>query len=156
MGSINYGLNDNFHNFQIGLNCMTNDLDELEKEYLFNDINYLLEKNDFNYYDITLLSGYYDGFYVSISFKYYYYDNYNDKKENLKELKKLYLLLLELIKNYSMRFYIPGWVTAFYNEQESITALKEAIEKEKNSIKKAHTIYTIKKNNLKVWEVERC
>ena len=156
MGSINYGLNNHFHDFQIGLHCMANDFDELEKEYLFDDINYLLEKNDFNYYDIKLLFGYYDGFYLSISFKWYYYDNYNDKKENLKELNKLYKLLLELIQNYNMRFYTPGWVTAFYNENESISALKEAIEKERNCIKKAHTLYTIKKNNLKFWEVERC
>lgn len=154
MGAINYGLNNHFYDFQIGLH-LENDFDELEEENFFDDITYLLEKNNFNYYDIKLLYGYYDGFYLSISFKWYYYDNYNDKKENLKELNKLYKLLLELIQNYNMRFYIPGWCTAFYNEAESISALKEAIEKERNSIKKAHTLYTIKKNNLKLWEVER-
>ena len=114
-------------------------------EESFNYLNSLIHKNNFNYYDVTLESGYYDGFYFSIKDKYYYLDFYNDKKEMLKELTIIKNILIEAIKYYNCFVVYPGWCSSWLKEKESINELNEAVKKERLRIKNLHTEKTFEK-----------
>ena len=94
MGAINYGTSD-----YITMGMQPLQVQELENNFDFAD-SYMediygaaeneLDKYDFYYYNVTLKSGYYEGFYLNIENNFdLYYDNWEDKKEALKEITQL-------------------------------------------------------------------
>lgn len=145
MGAINYGSNEIIN---IGYNLKNRDYDNLDDEYLFEEDDYeqvkwALEKRYFNYFDVELKGGYYEGFYLIIDFKYLYLDNYNEKLEALKEATKLKEFLVECINDYSMVVYHPGWGTSYEDRKTSLTMVEQAIKEEKARIKKLYTDKTL-------------
>lgn len=162
MGAINYGYNNHFNSFQLGYNLNDETLTDEEKEsmqeFLYYDIKELLENYNFNYFNVELSSGYYDGFYITIEnpgYNYGVFNNYIEKLEALKELTQLKKLLLELIKNYDLVSYSPGWCMSYYTKGESILQLKDTIKKERENIKKEFTYYTLNRSGLSWWELSR-
>lgn len=162
MGSINYGYNNHFNGFQLGYNLidetLTDEENESMQEFLYYDIKELLENYNFNYFNVELNSGYYEGFYITIEnpgYNYGVFNNYIEKLEALKELTQLKKLLLDLIKNYDLVSYSPGWCSSYYTKDESILQLKDTIKKERENIKKEFTYYTLNRSGLSWWELSR-
>jgi hypothetical protein len=139
MGAINYGNNEYF-NIGMNLNAFddyTNYDDrqyeyESELEYLIDEIKELLNKYNFQYFTVNYEYGYYEGFYINIDFDYLYLDDHAERLTVLKEITQLKQFLNEccyigLVK------YSPGWCTAYYSEQETKQAIKQAIKEMKQN-----------------------
>lgn len=99
------------------------------------NISTLLESTNFHYFTITLESGYYEGFYLSIENKYPdCYDSWQDKREALKEATQIKRFLLECL-GYGLRVVYPGWVNHWFSMEESKKKIAEAIRAMKQEIK---------------------
>jgi hypothetical protein len=138
MGTINYGSND-FIN--IGINpdnyWIDNDFLDFEIESDYYEIKHIFNKYNFDYFTVTLESGYYEGFYIDIKFDYLYLDSY-EKPLILKELTQLKLFLLECC-DYGMVKYSPGWCMGYSDRESTIKAIKSTIRETKENIKKYPT-----------------
>ena len=95
----------------------------------------ILNKYSFDWFDVELKSGYYEGFTLDISSKFDFYDE-EDRQDALKETDELKKCLVDLAGN-GMVSCGPGWCTSYcdYNEtlkeiDEAIAEIKEEIEKE--------------------------
>ena len=103
------------------------------------NISTLLESTDFHYFTITLESGYYEGFYLSIKSNYPdCYDSWQDKQEALKEATQIKHFLLECI-GCGLRVVHPGWVTSYLSMEESVEEIGSAICTMKQEIKSTPT-----------------
>ena len=177
MGAINYGSNNLL--IQLGYNlsskyklidCITEDLknehDDLSKDELenktydiwidivndsYDDVNNFLTQSfkEFNWYDFKIESGYYEGFYISLDFKYLYIDNWKERSLMHKELTKIKTVFKELINNFGLVSYSPGWVTTFYDTNTSIKMLNNAVKSAREQINKIPTQSQFYKNNTK-------
>ena len=103
------------------------------------NISTLLESTNFHYFTITLESGYYEGFYLSIENKYPdCYDSWQDKREALKEATQIKRFLLECL-GYGMCVVYPGWVTSYLSMEDSVKEIGSAIRAMKQEIKSTPT-----------------
>lgn len=108
MGTINYGTSKYI---TLGLN-----VNEYIKEYFGEDeldvgteyelINYydelqeIIDKYNFEHFEVALQNGYYEGFYLKLEdYDYVCFDNSYEKNEMLKEATKIKKLLIELTEN---------------------------------------------------------
>lgn len=139
MGTINYKANK-YITIGIKTNIyldeeMQDDIDSLYKEY----IKEILKKYNFNYFNISIEPGYYDGLYLDIDDNaHIFFDNTIEKNEALKETTQLKNFLLECIEEGLCVCY-PGWVTSYLNYEESKKELTEAIKKIKEEIRSIPT-----------------
>ena len=139
MGTINYFTSDYI---TLGVNCNNIESDD---DYIFiNDdydqIKYLLEKERFYYFNIALKPGYYEGFSLDIEFNFaYYFDFWQDRRDALKEITRIYKFLLQCINDFGIVAVSPGWCTAYYTRDESIQRLKAAIKEMRATVKKTPT-----------------
>ena len=142
MGAINYGSNNILN---IGYNLKDYDYEEdwdfCEDDY--NQVKWELERHNFNYFNIELKGGYYEGFYLDLEFKFLWLDNYNEKLEALKEATKLRKLLEKCIYDYNMVVYYPGWCTGYEDKKTSLKMVKNAIKEQKHLIKGLYTEKTL-------------
>ena len=142
MGAINYGSNEVIN---LGYNLKNyneeEDWDLCNDDY--NQVEWLLEKQYFNYYQVELKGGYYEGFYLDIVFKYLYLDNYQSKLEALKEATRLGNFLRMCIEDFSMVVYYPGWCTGYEDKKTSLKMVKNAIREEKKNIRLLKTDKTL-------------
>lgn len=123
--------------------------DEQIEEYIMDDNNLMCEDNykavkevlsGYEYYDVSVECGYYEGFYISIDDKYTYLDTFKDKIKMQKELTQLKKDLIECINTYGVRVCYPGWCTGWEKEiKESIKVLNECIKIERKRIKSLYT-----------------
>lgn len=157
MGAINYGTGK-YINLGYDLsenNCLYNEVmkhnindeeyqqakDELYYNicYEYDKITELIESYNFELLDIQVLSGYYEGFYLDISFEYCYFNDYQEKQATLKEVTKLKKLMFEIIKNYNIVNCQNGWGTVYNTYEETKEKIKEAIKEIKQDIKQTPT-----------------
>lgn len=147
MGSINYrnnklfnlGLNYEKLENEIEKDFENEDLENEEIRYIIdNEINFcyeycnnILNNYKFNYYDIKLESGYYEGFYLSIDFNYNYFDDFIEKKYCQKELTQVKKCFLELINACGLVSYHAWWCDKYYSKKETLDMLNEFIKKER-------------------------
>ena len=121
---------------------------------LYNWCNDEIKKYNFNCYKISCEPGYYDGFSIYIKFKYFYFDNYQEKQEAQKELTNIKKIMLKAVNDYFLRACEPGWCTAWYDEKETIKKINESIKQERARLKSLHTdrtfekLSSIEKNNI--------
>lgn len=148
MGSINYKSNNII---TIGYNIPKKEK-EAEKEdgadyealyyddELFNyeEVKNILKKYNFNFLDVKIEAGYYQGFYIDLDFNYIYFYNTEEKKEALKEATQLKKFLLKIIR-FEMVSCFPGWCTTCRTEEETKKEIKEAIKELKEEIKNTLT-----------------
>ena len=143
MGSINYGSNDVIN---LGYNLKYYGIDSDDFGYCescYEQVKWLLSKQYFNYYEVEIEGGYYDGFYLDIEFKYLYLDNYKEKLEALKEATKLGKFLRMCVQDFSMVVYYPGWCTGYEDKKASLKMVKNAIREEKKNIRLLKTDKTL-------------
>lgn len=144
MGTINYGSND-YINIGMDLKQFDNIYNykdrqfeyETELQFLYEEIDELLNKYNFDYFTVKLKPGYYEGFYIDIDFDYLWLESY-EKPIILKELTQLKQFLLKC-SSFGMVKYSPEWCMGYYNEKETIKAIKETIKATKETIKKYPT-----------------
>lgn len=112
------------------------EIDEFNYEcisVLYEDCEYILNKYDFNYYNIKLESGYYEGFYLSIDFNYNYFNDFIEKQQAQKELTQVKKCFLELI-NCGLVSYHAWWCSSYYSKEETISMLNEFVKTERKRI----------------------
>lgn len=142
MGAINYGRNNILN---IGYNLKDYDYEEdydvCEDDY--NEVKRELERYNFDYFNVELKGGYYEGFYLDLDFRLLWLDNYKEKLEVLKEATRLRKLLENCINYHNMVVYYPGWGTGYENIETSLKMVKNAIKKQKQLIKSLPTDKTL-------------
>lgn len=154
MGTINYGSNDYFNigvnpnNYWIedenGENIFLNW--ELEEDYT--TIEKLLNNYIFDYFKVTIQPGYYEGFYIDISFDYLWVD-YWEKPEILKELTQLKNFLINCVYSGMVEYY-PGWCTGYSDTTKTFQAIKDRIKELKQDLKKFPT-YKTRNKVVTIW-----
>lgn len=164
MGAINYGSNNILLNLGVETNYYPdkeeieayrkdfdeNDLSDEEIENFFMDDYYLwlemefkdIEKSipdNLEFYEITLESGYYEGYYLKIKDVYSWLDCWEEKALMNKELTRIKKFLLNCILNHGFVVYRAGWCTAYESQSKSIELLNKAISQERDRIKRLYT-----------------
>lgn len=146
MGTINYFTSD-----YITLGYNTNDIN-YEDEFYNDDINYeyegikaLLNDACFYYFHVTIKPGYYEGFTIDIENNFnYFYDDYSEKLQALKEATRLKNTLLYIVNNFNINVVYPGWCTGYGDYRETIQKINAAIKEIKSEIKGTPTYYKLK------------
>lgn len=96
--------------------------------------------SNYEYFDVSVECGYYEGFYISIDEKYIYLDTYQDKILMQKELTKLKNDLIYCIENLGVRVCYPGWCTDWEESvEDSIKELEASVKEERKRIKNLRT-----------------
>ena len=119
------------------------DVSEVTDEYIYDIINELydddrgnveaiLNKYDFEFFELELEHGYYEGFEVLLDTDFDFYSE-EDRQEALKELPKLEKALTELA-GVGMVSCTPGWSTGYEDYNGTIKDIKTAIEELTNAI----------------------
>ena len=146
MGAINYKTSD-----FITLGYNTNNIDYEDEFYdeLINDeyeeIKYLLEEENFYYFNVTLEPGYYEGFTLDIEHNFNYcYDNYYEKLQALKEITQIKNFLLYIVNNFNINAVFPGWCTAYADYKKTIEEINAAIIEMKTNVKNTPTYHILK------------
>lgn len=154
MGTINYGSNKFFN---IGINPRNYWIEDENNENIFLDfemdedyqeIKKLLSNYNFEYFKVTIQPGYYEGFYIDISFDYLWVD-YWEKPEILKELTQLKNFMISCVYCGMVEYY-PGWCTGYSDAAKTIQSIKDRIKELKQDLKKFPT-YKTQKKELIVW-----
>lgn len=155
MGTINYNSNKYI---TLGVNMITiyEECKELEindfhycvddeVETLWEEISNTLLKYTFEYFEVELVNGYYDGFYLDIKGKdYVFFDDTKEKNDTLKEATKLKELMLEVVENGLVACF-PSWVTTYLDYNNSIKEINKAIKEIKKDIQAIPTYRNYKK-----------
>jgi hypothetical protein len=146
MGTINYFTSDYI---TLGYNCDALDYDDdFYSDYIndeYEQINYLLNKESFYYFHITLKPGYYEGFTIDIENNFSWcFDNYNEKIQALKEITQIKNFLLNIINDFNISVVYPGWCTSYGDYKKTISEIKAAIKIMKYEVKNTPTYYTLK------------
>lgn len=146
MGTINYGTSEYI---TIGLEPYNTD------DYIFEDgnvdydamsidydcdisnVQFIMDKYNFSFFDINIKYGYYEGFYLDINANFDFY-NWQDKKDALKEATQLKNMLIECC-GVGLCEVHPGWCTAYMPHKESINGIKAAVWHIKEDIKRTET-----------------
>lgn len=141
MGTINYKRNDII---TLGLNTdnYDSDLDEWEKNEIvsdeYNEAKRIIDDYGFDWFNVELIYGYYEGFYLDIERLYLVSGIKNLENEELDEIKedikKLYELLDRLVEDTGMYVCYPHWCTGWEGYKGSKEKIKEAINKLKEEI----------------------
>lgn len=129
MGAINYGSNSILMNLGINTNLIDYDnyaVEEAIIREIFDEAENEINSYNFNYYNIYLKCGYYEGFYLSIENTIDVYDDENDRLCNLKELMQVRELLIKLCL-LGMVSYTPGYCMSFKDYKNTIYEIEEAI-----------------------------
>ena len=103
----------------------------------------ILNKYDFHYFNITIESGYYEGFYIDIEYNGYIFDHYTERKDALKEVREIESMLKELAGCGIVSVY-PGWCTGYADYKQTLKDIREAAKGMRADIKKTPTWKTYK------------
>ncbi len=115
------------------VNLLIDEEYEIAKE-CYKDVKFLIDEENFTYYDVFLEQGYYDGFYINIDI-HQYPKGYSQKLEMQKELTKIKNILTQSINDHLMVVCVPHWCTTWYNQKESLDIVNNNIKKERELIK---------------------
>lgn len=148
MGAINYFTSDYL---TIGYNL--SGIDYSDDDFSFDNIvqddydniEILLKNYNFYYFDVKIKPGYYDGFSINIEFNFgWCFDCYQDRKDAQKEITNIKEFLLKCIQNYNCCAVAPGWCTTYYNYQESLKKLNDAIKEMRATVDSTPTFYKLR------------
>lgn len=118
-------------------NAISDYIEECTEEAFYKAEN-SLDKYIFRFFDVFIEPGYYEGFSIQIDTVYNYYDDWNEKREALKEATQLKKFLLECLENGLVQCF-PGWCTGYASPEKSRHAILEAVEEMKREIKAEKT-----------------
>lgn len=153
MGTINYYTSDYI---TIGINPddFRGDFDDENDDIiyyddyindLYDDIDSMLKGENFYYFHVALKPGYYEGFSIDIEFNFgYCLDSWQDRRDVQKEITRIYKFLLKCIEA-GLCAVSPGWCTAYYDYNESLQRLKQAVKEMRATVQNAPTWATIRR-----------
>lgn len=141
MGTINYRSSDII---TLGYNTdytIEEGMDEedksLQDEDAYYNSKFILDNYNytFEWFNVELKAGYYEGYYLDLDKKYYTEGlDKEEKKEIREEINELKNLLIELISSSEMNVCYPWWCTGWEDYENSIAKVKEAMEKLRKEI----------------------
>jgi len=109
------------------------------------NVESILKKYSFEYFNIEVIPGYYESLQIFISDNLpLYFDDYTEKREALKEVTKLKALLKDAA-GVGFVACFPSWATAYSNYKETLTYIEIAAGKMRDEIKTAETWRTRQK-----------
>jgi hypothetical protein len=103
--------------------------------FIYEETNFIIKQYNFEYFDISIENGYYEGFYIDFDFKRDYIESWKDRALLQKEITQLRRLFIELV-DYELNVCFPGWVTTWLDYKQSKEAVNEAIKKIREAAKK--------------------
>ena len=153
MGAINY-FTSNY--ITLGYNCDNIDYDDQFYYELiqddFDEIGAIFKNEHFYYFNITLNPGYYEGFTINIENNFSWrFDNYDEKRQALKEATQIKNFLLYIVNNFNINVVYPGWCTSYGDYKKTLKEINAAIKEMKSEIKATPTYYTLKKAGEIIW-----
>lgn len=129
MGTINYNTSKYI---TIGYDCrLIDDEYDWSTEIIAEDystVEELIKELSFEIINVEALLGYYEGYFIDISFDYRYFDDENERSDASNEVIKLKNLLTKLIDEFSLVSVKPGWCTAYRSRNDSLKELNIAID----------------------------
>lgn len=111
--------------------------------------NYLFKNHVYEYFNVSVEAGYYEGFYISIDTKYNYFDSFEDKRKAQKELTILKNNLIKCIENQGIRVCYPGWCTSW---EETIN---DSIKELNNSVKAMRDVINNTLTESQFWKLTK-
>lgn len=108
------------------------DCNDIDRENI-EDILSKYEKQ-FNQYKISIESGYYEGFYISIEDEYIYYDDCIEKRATQKEITAIKSFLIDCVNNGLVACF-PGWCTKYLSREDSLKEISKAIKEMRQAAK---------------------
>lgn len=141
MGAINYGSNDYVNlGFDLSRSWETDEEMWEEVECAVEDVQWCLDNNDFEYFKISIDSGYYEGFYLEIEENFpVCFDDYLEKRQAQKEITRIKRELLGFAEYTHLVNYTPNWCTSYYSYSETVQAINEGIKKMREEVKSCPT-----------------
>ena len=147
MGAINYGTSEyitiglkpyNYDDYREEENGEI-DYDQMNFDYECDkeNVENVLDRYSFNFFNVYVEYGYYEGFYLNIKTNFDFY-NWEDKADALKEATQLKNMLIECC-DVGLCEVWPGWCTSYKSYSESIKNIKDAIWQIKQDIKSTET-----------------
>ena len=146
MGAINYGTSEyitiglkpyNYDDYMTETEDIDYELMQMDYETDRENIEYILDKYNLNFFNVSIKFGYYEGFYLNINTDFDFY-NWEDKADALKEATQIKNMLIECC-GCGLCVVHPGWCTGYENYRDSIDSVKAAISEIKDDIKKTKT-----------------
>ena len=138
MGTINYGTSDYI---TIGYNCNNIDYeDEFYNDFIsdeFEQINDLLEDEDFVYFRVRIEPGYYEGYYINIVYD--GIDTYEEKLLAQKEITRIRAFLTRCISEFGCVAVYPGWCTGYADHKKTLHELSAAIKEMREEVRRSPT-----------------
>ena len=109
-------------------------------EDIYSDIKAMLKKHVFNFFDITLKWGYYDGFSLDIRYicKGDTVDGWQDKRDAQKEITEIKRFLLECADAGLVACY-PSWCTRYEEYSGTVKAISAAVKEMRQDVKNTPT-----------------
>lgn len=123
----------------INLDEVTSMLYNDNEEADYDNAEYILKKYDFDYFNVAILGGYYDGLQVDIEINDYglwagdeedFRDSITEAIDEIETLKKLMIELAGI----GLLACSPGWVMGWYNYNETLEKIDLACEKIKHEL----------------------
>lgn len=112
--------------------------DEKNEEQEIADFNFcseLIDNQHFDWYDLRVVSGYYEGFSILIEALFDNVEFYNERRLMNQEVTRIKKLLTAIVKNTNCRVIEPHWSPTWYHSiNESIDAIRKAVAFEREMI----------------------
>ena len=146
MGAINYGTSEyitiglkpyNYDDYMTETEDIDYELMQMDYDTNRENVEYVLNKYNFNFFNVSIKYGYYEGFYLNIKTNFDFY-NWQDKKDALKEATQLKNMLIECC-GVGLCEVWPGWCTTYMPYKESVNNIKAAVWHIKEDIKCTET-----------------
>lgn len=120
----------------------------LIEEDLYNQAKDIINGSDSGWFStkVNITPGYYEGFAVTVDDDgWFYYDDAEERKNALKEVKDIEKMLMELCEMGMVVTY-PGWCTEYGSYEDTKAAIKAACKKIKDTIRNTPTWYQYNHN----------
>lgn len=146
MGAINYGTSEyitiglklyNYDDYMTETEEIDYELMQMDYDADRENAEYIIDKYNFKFFNVSIEFGYYEGFYLNINTDFDFY-NWEDKADALKEATQLKNMLIECC-GCGLRVVHTGWCTGYENYKDSIDSVKAAISEIKDDIKNTKT-----------------
>lgn len=146
MGAINYGTSEyitigikpyDYDDYMTETEDIDYELMQMDYDTDRENAEYILNKYNFNFFNVSIECGYYEGFYLNIKTNFDFY-NWEDKSDALKEATQLKNMLIECC-GLGLCEVWPGWCTSYKSYEESIKSIKDAVLQIKQDIKSTET-----------------
>lgn len=109
------------------------------------NIESILKKYSFDFFSVKVIPGYYESLQIDITSNLpIYFNDYNEKREALKEVTKLKELMTEAA-GVGFTACGPSWITSYYSYAETLPKIKKAAAAMREEIRTAETWRTHKR-----------